>query len=148
MSSVPAEAREQTKFQILIDMRLLVKYSLKILQNNKCFKAFPSGNAQEDIANPPQPELVNLLRMTIIEAYQSAYSANETPFTKDNYRHRRQLQDKSAAKLNEMLALVEMSVPVFHISIQRFGKWSAWIVCIRNRVQAWKESDYKRYRRM
>lgn len=131
-----------------MDLRLLAKYSLKILQNNKYFKAVPTGNAEDDATDPPQPELVNLLRMTIVAAYMSAYSANETPFTKDNYRHRRQLQDKSIAKLNEMLALVEMSVPIFHISTKRFGRWSAWIVCIRNRVQAWKESDYKRYRRM
>lgn len=86
--------------------------------------------------------------MTIVEAFQSAYAANETPFTKENYRHRRQLQDKSIAKLNEMLALVEMRVPIFHIPVRRFGYWGGWIVCIRNRIQAWKESDYKRYRRM
>lgn len=125
-----------------------MKYSLKILKNNKYFKAVPTGNEKEDLEDPPQPEVVSLLRMTIIEAYQSAYAANETPFTKENYRHRRQMQDKSIARLNDMLALIEMSLPIFHISMKRFGYWSGWIVCIRNRIQAWKESDYKRYRRM
>lgn len=133
---------------MLVDFRSLEKYSLKILKNNKYFKAVPSGDVQDDYENPPQPELVNMMRTTIVEAFISAYSANETPFTKENYRHRRQLQDKSIAKLNEMLALVEMGVTIFHISTKRFGYWSAWIVCIRNKVQAWKESDYKRYRRM
>ena len=127
---------------------MLVKYSLKILANNKHFKSVPTGDLIDDSKNPPQPELIGKLRDAIISAYTSAYSANETPFTKANYKHRRQLQDKSIAMLNEMLALVEMSVPIFHISAKRFGRWSAWIVCDRNRVQAWKESDYKRYRRM
>lgn len=125
-----------------------MKYSLVVLKNNKNFKCYPSGDPEDDQRNPPQPELVGLMRNTIIGAYVTAYSANETPFTKANYSHRRKLQDKSIALLNEMLALVEMSVPIFHIPIKRFGRWSAWIVCVRNRIQAWKESDYKRYRRM
>lgn len=117
------------------------------MSNNKYFKSYPLNN-NDDVANPPQPELIGRMKETIIDAYISAYSANETPFTAANYRHRRQLQDKSIAKLNEMLALVEMSIPIFHISGKRFGYWGAWIVCTRNRIQAWKESDYKRYRRM
>ena len=125
-----------------------MKYSLVILKNNKSFKVIPTGDIEDDAKNPPQPELVGLIRSTIVKAFICAYSANETPFTKANYALRRKLQDKSIALLNEMLALVEMSVPIFHIPIKRFGHWSADIVCIRNRVQAWKESDYKRYRRM
>lgn len=146
--AVPTEARQETKLTALIEARKLVKYSVKVLQNNNHFKQRPSGNEADDMNNPPQPEIVSAMRSAVVEAYTSAYSANETPFTADNYRHRRQLQDKSIAKLNELLALLEMSIPIFHIPARRFGFWGNFIVCVRNRIQAWKESDYKRYKRM
>lgn len=146
--SVPSEARSETKLNALIEARKLVRYPLQVLANNKNFKAEQTGDEEDDNRNPPQPELVAKMRETILDAYICAYSANETPFTKDNYRHRRQLQDRSIARLNEMKALIDLAVPVFHMSLKRCRFWASWIVCVRNRIQAWKESDYKRYRRM
>lgn len=148
MSNVRIEERKPTKAEFLLQARKLVKYSLIILASNKSFKSRPTGNEEDDRLNPPQPELVGKLRETVIDIYISAYSANDVRFTKDNYRHRRQLQDKSISKCNEMLALVEMSVPIFHIPYKRFGHWTGGIVYTRNLIQKWKESDYSRYRRM
>lgn len=146
--SVPAEARSETKLTVLIEARRLVRHSLRNLANNNVFKAVPSGDEEDDRKNPPQPELIARMKTTILDAYLAASAANDTPFTKDNYRHRRQLQDKSLALLNEMKALVELSVPVFHLSLRRADFWIKFIVGVRNRIQAWKESDYKRYKRM
>ena len=148
MSEVPAEKRGKQKFKVLVDARSLCKYTLNILKNNKHFKVEKSGNAEDDEKNPPQPELVEKMRNTVIDIFISAFSANETVLTKDNYRHRRQLQDKSIAKCNELLALVEMSIPIFHIHMKRVKYWTEQIVLVRNLIQAWKESDYKRYKRM
>lgn len=146
--SVQKEARGKRKFKVLIDARSLAKYTLHILKNNKHFKSMPTGDAEDDLVNPPQPELVGEMRNTVIAIFISAYSANETPFTKQNYRHRRQLQDKAISKCNELLALVEMSIPIFHIPLNRVENWSSQIVCVRSQLQSWKESDYTRYRKM
>lgn len=148
MSSVPAEGRDQTKLQALTEAKDLVNHSLRNLANTKIFKVAPSGDPEDDRRNPPQPELVARMKNTVTDAYLAAHSANETPFTKDNYRHRRQLQDKSIALLNDMTALIELCVPVFHFSVRRADYWIKFTVSIRNRIQGWKESDYKRYKRM
>lgn len=148
MSGVRKEERNETKAEFLLQARELCRYSLKILGNNKHFKSRPSGNDADDAKNPPQPQLVKRLQETVEDIYALAYSANETPFTKDNYRHRRQLQDKAISRCNEMAGLVEMSVPVFHIPYGRFGYWTSKIKYTRNLIQKWKESDYRRYRRM
>lgn len=146
--SVPNEARVVTKLNALTEARKLVKHSLRNLANGKVFKAAPSGDEEDDRKNPPQPELISKMRETVLDAYLSASSANDTPFTRDNYRHRRQLQDKSIARLNEMKALVELAVPVFHLPLRRASYWISCIESVRNRIQKWKESDYKRYKRM
>lgn len=148
MSGVPAEARGKQKLKVIMDARRLCKYSLTILQSNKNFKVRPTGNDEDDAKNPPQPELVSKMRDTVMDIFICAYSANETYFSETNYRHRRQLQDKSVAKCNELLALVEMSIPIFHINYKRVEYWTNLIVLVRNQIQAWKESDYKRYKRI
>lgn len=148
MSGVPAEARSKQKLKVLIDARRLCKYSLAILQNNNSFKTRPSGNEDADLKNPPQPELVSKMRDTVIDIFISAYSANETYLNKANYKHRRQLQDKATAKCNELMALIEMGIPIFHIPVHRVEYWVGQCMLVRNQIQAWKESDYKRYKRL
>ena len=150
MSEVPAEARGKQAFKPLIDARLLCKYTLEILKNEKHFKSRPSGDEEDDAKNPPQPELIAKMRDTVMDIYITAFSANEVKLTNDphNYRHRRQLQDKSIARCNELRALVEMSIPIFHIPARRVDHWGGMIELVRNQVQKWKESDYNRYMRM
>jgi len=148
MSQVPSEARGKQKLKVLTDARSLCRYSLNILQNNRHFKVRPTGDEEDDTRNPPQPELVAKIRETVLDAYISAFSANETVFTKDNYRHRRQLQDRSIAKLNELLALIELSIPVFHTDLRRVEYWTGCVKSVRGQVQTWKESDYRRFKRM
>ena len=134
--AVPSGARKETTLNALIEARKLVRYSLTILASNKNFKARLSGDEQDDRINPPQPELVRMMKQCVIDIYISAYAANETPFTKNNYLHRRRLQDKSVSKCNELLALIEMCVPIFHIPAKRFGYWGEMIVCTRGLIQA------------
>lgn len=146
--SQPKEARGTGKFDTIIQGRKFTAEFLKSLQNNKVFKVRLSGDAEDDAKNPPQPELVALLRTTCLDAYISAYSANETMLTKNNYRHRRQLQDKSVAKWNELLALIELAKPIFHLPTKRVEYWTKEIVYTRNLTQKWKESNYSKYRKM
>lgn len=148
MSNVPAESRKKTPLQAIVNGRTLCKHTLHILANNKVFRATPTGDAEEDAANPPQPELVAKIRETTLDAYMAAYAANNTPFTADNYRHRRQLQDKSISKLNDLLALIELAAVVFHLPGRRVHHWTDITCLVRNQTQAWKESDYGRYRRL
>lgn len=89
MSSVPSEARKQSQFEPIIKARSLCNYTLKILKNNKNFKAMPTGNPEDDLKNPPQPELVERIRNTVIDMYIAAFTANDTKFVKENYKFRR-----------------------------------------------------------
>ena len=139
---------KEQKLKALIDARRLCKYSLQILQNNKYFKTKLSGDEEDDIKNPPQPEYVAKMRETVMDIYISAYSANETYLNKGNYKHRRQLQDKAISKCNEMMALIEMGIPIFHISLRRVKYWIGQLMLVRSQLSAWKDSDYKRYKRM
>ena len=148
MSQVPSEARVETKYKPIMTARMLCKHSLKVLANNRIFKARPTGDPEDDAKFPPQPELVARMRDTALDIYISAYTANETVLTKDNYRFRRQLQDRAVARCNELLALAELAIPLFHFPRARYGYWGALIVYTRNLIQKWKKTDYDRYRRM
>lgn len=77
MSEVPAEARGYQKFKVLLDALQLCKYTLLILKNNKNFKVRPSGDQDDDVRNPPQPELVWKMRETVMDIYITAYSATD-----------------------------------------------------------------------
>lgn len=146
MSSVPAEAREPSKFETIVEARSLCSYTMQILSNNNTFKSRPTGNAEDDARHPPQPEVVGKMRDMMLDIYTAVYTANETNL-KENYKLRRQLQDKAIAKCNELLALAELSIPMFHIERKRFGHWGGRIVYVRNKIRAWKRSDYDRHRR-
>ena len=148
MSQVNSEARKKQKFDTLIEARRLCKYSLHILKNNENFKCYPTGDIEDDAKRPPQPELVAKLRETVLDIYILAYSANDIPLTKNNYVTRRRMQDKSVAKCREFLALIELAADVFHTPKKRVEHWTGKTVLVRNRIQGWKESDYKRYKRM
>lgn len=149
MSNVPKEQRTETKLECLINARKLCDYSLVILKNNNNnFKVMPSGDPEKDKKNPPQPELVAKIRETVLDLFMSAFSANEVYLNKDNYRHRRNLQDKSVSKCNELLALIELSAPIFHIWPKRYKYWTEYIILVRNQIQKWKENDYKRFKKL
>ena len=62
MSSVPAEAREPSKFETIVEARSLCSYTMQILSNNNTFKPRPTGNAEDDARHPPQPEVVWKMR--------------------------------------------------------------------------------------
>lgn len=148
MSNVPKEQRNESQLEGLINAKKLCVYTLTILQNNNNFKVVPCGDAEKDKKNPPQPELVAKIRETVLDLYMSAYSANSTFLNKNNYRHRRNLQDKSTSKCNELLALIELSAPIFHLPPKRYTYWTQQTVLVRNQLQRWKDNDYKRYKNL
>ena len=148
MSQVNSEARDKQKLQGVIEARRLCKYTLHILKNNDNFKCYPTGDPEDDAKRPPQPELVQKLRETVMDIYILAYSANDLPFNKANYATRRRMQDKSVARCREMLALIELAADVFHTPKKRVEYWTGKTVLVRNLLQKWKEGDYHRYKRM
>lgn len=148
MSEVPKESRKQSQLQGIIDARNLCKYSFKILKNNNNFKYKETGDAKKDAQKPPQPELIGSLREIILSIYMSAYSANEVHLDENNYKHRRQLQDKSISKCDEALALIELAADIFRTPIKRVQYWSELILKTRAELTAWKKSDYNRIQKI
>jgi len=146
--SVPSEARSRQTFKPIEDARRLCAYSLQVLKNNRNFKSYPSGDEEDDSLNPPQPELVAMMQKTAMEIYICAFSANDIYFSATNYQTRRRLQDKSIAKCRELGALVELTVPIFHTPLKKVEFWTEQIRLVRDQIQAWKESDYQRYKRI
>lgn len=148
MSEVPAEIRTPSKFEPILMARNLAKYSLNILANNKTFKALPTGDVEYDVKNPPQPEFVGELRKASLSIYKTAYAANETQLNKDNYKHRRNLQDKAISECTELMALIELSMKVFHLSFKRVKYWLNFTLIVRERLRKWRDADLKRYKRL
>lgn len=147
MSNVRKEERyHTTDLEGVIQARKLCKYTLHIIKNNNVFKSFPNGI--DDDINPPQYEVVAKIRETALDLYMSCFSANKVYLSKDNYKHRRQLQDKSISKCNELLALIELSKDLFHLTSKRVAHWGSFTLCVRSLLQSWKEKDYSRYKRM
>ena len=121
--------------EVHVKAQYLASYTVKILGNEKVF--------------PPtvDKELVKRIRNCALDIYAKAWAANgihaETNNVNREMRYR--LQEDSILLCDCMLAYIGIAKQVFHLRSKRMKYWSGLIIEVKNLLQAWKESDIKRY---
>ena len=136
--SVPETQRGTGKFEVLIKANDLAVYTMRITKNPKHF--------------PPeyQTALTNDIINTAKNIYMQCWTANNIRVADDaeNWRERKRLQEAATRDCNNLLALLQMAKPLFHLESKRVKYWAAKTIDVRKRIREWKEGDSKRYNKL
>ena len=136
--SVPKRLRKKSRLEVFRDSADLAEYVLKITSNEKAF-------------TPEHRVVTAKTSSATLDASRFIWCANEIRIRKDDpelYRERRRLQDMAMTALREQLYLIDLAWDVMHLSERRAKYWIGKVVDLRAKVDSWRESDARRYRRL
>ena len=132
--SVQKDSRRDGRLSLATLARSHAKYVIQITKNPKVFDPAYSDSVTDDIIR--QAKDIN----------RQIWAANNVLVNSpEDYKLRRQHQEKAALLCNTLLADMEIAQSVFHLSSKRMKYWTSQVVEIRNRTRAWIQSDAKRY---
>lgn len=133
--SVPECERSKPKLEAIVKAMDLASYTIKITSNENVFKAKFQNALTNDIVH------------TARSIYSNAWKANNINVAKEPVlkaeRHR--LQVLAVTECYELLSLIQLAKPVFHLTSKRIRFWGNKTIECRKLLQAWKDSDSKRY---
>lgn len=133
--AVNESERGHGKFEVLIKANDLACYTMRITKNPKIF--LPEY----------QTALTNDIIHTAKEIFIKAWTANNIRVGNDayNWQERKRLQEEAARECNNLLALIQMAKPLYHLSGKRVKFWANKTIAVRQELRDWKAGDTKRY---
>lgn len=136
--AVPETQRGVGKFDVLIKANNLAVYTVRITKNPKNF------------APEYQTALTNDIIRTAKDIFIKCWTANNIRVGDDpeNWRARKRLQEEAARDCNNLLALIQIAKPLFHLETKRVKYWGEKTIEVRNRIRDWKDGDSKRYNKL
>ena len=134
--SVAEPLRHKGRLEVHVKAQALAAYTALILKNPKVFDP-----GVDD-------ELIKRIKGCAYDIYAKAWSANKIRAETNGINRitRYNLQEEAIMLCDEMHAYIGIAKAVFHLRKKRMKYWSGMITDVRNLLQAWKESDVKRYR--
>lgn len=132
--SVPETERGKGKFDVLIKANDLATYTIRITKNPKVFLPEYQTALTDDIIRAAKNVFIN------------AWTANNIRVVeRDDWAERKRLQEQAAQECNNLLALIQIAKPVYHLKTKRVKYWGQKIIDTRNAIRDWKAGDNKRY---
>ena len=133
--SVPEGLRHKGRLEVHIKAQFLASYTAKILANEKVFD------------RKIDTEIIGRIKNCAYDIYAKAWAANKIHAETCSMNHawRFGLQEEAILLCDEMLAYIGIAKQVFHLKAKRMKYWGGLIVEVRALLQAWKESDVRRY---
>lgn len=117
--------------------RELAVYTIQICKNKKVFLPEYQSALTDDIIR------------TAKDIYINAWTANNIRVTEKNKKElwlwRSKLQRQAILDCNNLLALIGLAPPLFHLKGKRVEYWSEQTLKVRNYIKKWRESDVDRY---
>lgn len=129
--SVIKPKRGECKLEVLTKARELAVYTIKITSNENVFLK----EYQEAITS----DLVKCAKDIFIHSFE----ANNVNLNTDP-EIRRKLMDQAIRDCYNLLALMQIAKPVFHLSTKRIRYWGNLTVEVRDLIRKWKKSDINR----
>lgn len=133
--SVPEPMRHKGRLEVHVKAQYLASYTIKILGNIKVF------NPEVD------DELIRRIKRCALDIYAKGWSANriraETNAINRAMRYR--LQREAWMLCSEMQTYIGVAKQVFHLRHKRMKYWNGLITDVQTLLQAWIESDVRRY---
>ena len=133
--SVPEPIRHKGRLEVHVKAQFLAAYTAKILSNKSVF------DPEID------KKLIDRIKTCTEDIYIRAWQANKirAETNRINRIMRYKLQEEAILLCDELHACIGIAKQVFHLRKRRMKYWSGLITDVRNLLQAWKESDVKRY---
>ena len=117
--------------------RELAVYTIQICKNKKVFLPEYQSALTDDIIR------------TAKDIYINAWTANNIRVAEKNKKElwawRSKLQRQAILDCNNLLALIGLAHPLFHLKGKRIEYWSEQTLKVRNYIKKWRESDIDRY---
>lgn len=133
--SVPEGERRKGRLEVHTKAQFLASHTAKLLSNRKIFD--PSVD----------PVIINRIKNCAYDIYSKAWAANQIHAEVSDFNHawRFGLQQEAILLCDEMLAYIGIAKQVFHLRHGKVKYWTKLIVDEKALLQAWKESDVRRY---
>ena len=136
--SVPVNQRSHGKLEACSKAYELVTYTLKITKNKKIFTV------------EYQECLTNHIISAALDIFMMASSANEKLVKSENdlqnYQDRLGLQRAALDRCGDLIRLIYIAKPVFHLTSKRVKYWHGLTKETKNLIKAWNEADEKRFK--
>lgn len=127
---------KQTDGKLLVNelARDLAVYTIRITSNPKVF--IPQF----------QTAITNEIVRCATNIHKYAWAANNVMVkSRDLYAMRRKNQEMAALECNNLISLIDIARPLFHLETKRCRYWGSMTIEVRNKIRGWMESDAKRY---
>lgn len=133
--SVVASKKTQPKFFVVVRAEDLAKYVLKITKNPKIFKV----EYKEPVTDP--------IIATTLHLFNCVFRANKINVgtSKERFMKRQELQHEAMLDCENLLPMLELAQCMFHFKTKRLEYWSSRVIEVQTLIEAWKNSDRKRY---
>lgn len=133
--SVAEPLRHKGRLEVHVKAQALAAYTAMILSNHNVFD--PNIDT----------ELTNRIRNCAYDIYAKSWAANKIRAETNSINRitRYNLQEEAILICDEMMAYIGIAKAVFKLRKKRMKYWSGLIMEVHNLLQAWKESDVKRY---
>ena len=133
--SVIESNRTKSPLETSVKARDLACYTIKISINEKIFDPQYKSVITDKIVSDA------------IDIYRKVWMANNIKVNKnqDAWTKRSKLQMEAKDLCNDMLALVGIAKPLFHLTSKRIEYWTGRVIEVREMIKSWHESDKKRY---
>ena len=130
---------QQTDGKLLVNelARDLAVYTIRITSNPKVF--LPQF----------QTALTNEIIRCATNIHKYTWTANNVMVRgqdgREKYAVRRKYQEMAASECNNLISLIDIAKPLFHLDTKRCRYWGNLTIEVRNKIRGWMESDAKRY---
>ena len=133
--SVPEGKRTKNNLEVFVKAQDMALHTIKILSNEKVFD--PKIDKM----------LIDKIKICAYDISAKAWSANKIKADTNTINRcaRYSLQVEAIELCDEMLAYVGIAKRLYHVRYKKIHYWAEMIVGVRKLLQAWKESDVKRY---
>lgn len=138
--SVPEGKRGYRRLEVFTKANDLAIYTIKICSNKKVFLPEYQSAMTDDIIRTGK------------DIFMYAWSANGIRVTDGNGQinpakrdERKDLQERSIRKCNDLLALMQMAQRLFHLKTKRIKYWGQKTLEVRDLLTSWKDADRRRY---
>lgn len=135
--SVPVNQRSHGKLEAYSKAYELASYTLKITKNKKIF------------TEEYQECLTNHIISAALSIYMLTGEANgkyvKTSKDRDAYDSRIKAQTDAIDKCSDLMRLILLAKPIFHLSAKRVTYWTGLTRETRSLIKAWNDADIKRF---
>ena len=137
--SVRVGDRQQGKLQVLNKARVLKRYTLAVLKNDKYFPKSVRWMYAQPIHQEMRAACSCIRRANAVRVSDTINKENE-------YKHRRMQQVEAYAHLEALLDLIDDVYLARYISGRQAEHWTQLIVETEEYLMAWVRSDAERYK--